>query len=258
MEERGEIVGADKTHRWIVDPLDGTTNFLHGIPLFAISIALEREGQLVAGVIYNPIMDELYTAEKGKGAFLNDRRLRVAARRTLAGQRGDDRHSSSRPRRTRAVLSANAGRRCARCPGSDGPAPLASILPGLRQAGSTPIGNTGSSRGTWRPGSCCCARQAGLVTDLKGGQAMFESGGIAVGNSYVHKQLAGLAGTGVGSAESAGQVTVGGRTIGCTGDSSCRFVMPRSLVNLARPTGGGFVWRSPDRAILRPRRCIAR
>jgi myo-inositol-1(or 4)-monophosphatase len=85
MEERGDIQGDDKTHRWIVDPLDGTTNFLHGIPHFAISIGLEREGVLVAGVIYNPATDELFTAEKGKGAFLNDRRrLRVAARKTLA------------------------------------------------------------------------------------------------------------------------------------------------------------------------------
>src|SRR5262249_48071339 len=64
MEERGEVAGADKSHRWIVDPLDGTTNFLHAIPLFAIAVALEREGQLVAAVVYNPIMDELYTAEK--------------------------------------------------------------------------------------------------------------------------------------------------------------------------------------------------
>ena len=85
MEERGEVVGDDRTHRWIVDPLDGTTNFLHGVPLFAISIGLEREGQLVAGVVYNPIADEMFTAEKGKGAYLNDRRrMRVAARKTLA------------------------------------------------------------------------------------------------------------------------------------------------------------------------------
>jgi len=84
MEERGGVDGADKTHRWVVDPLDGTTNFLHGIPLFCISIGLERDGQLVAGVIYLPILDELYTAEKGKGAFLNDRRIRVSARRQLA------------------------------------------------------------------------------------------------------------------------------------------------------------------------------
>ena len=76
--------GADRTHRFIVDPLDGTTNFLHGIPLFAISIALERDGELVAGLIYNPASNEMFTAERGKGAFLNDRRLRVAARTELA------------------------------------------------------------------------------------------------------------------------------------------------------------------------------
>ena len=82
-EEGGETEGADAQHRWIVDPLDGTTNFLHGIPMFSVSIALERQGQIVAGVIYNPAMDELYTAERGGGAFLNDRRLRVAARTKL-------------------------------------------------------------------------------------------------------------------------------------------------------------------------------
>ncbi|SKA34959.1 inositol monophosphatase family protein [Consotaella salsifontis] len=83
MEERGIVEGKDPTHRWIVDPLDGTTNFLHGIPVFAVSIALEREGQIVAGVIFNPATDELYSAERGGGAFLNDRRLRVAARQTM-------------------------------------------------------------------------------------------------------------------------------------------------------------------------------
>jgi myo-inositol-1(or 4)-monophosphatase len=84
MEERGLVPGPDKTHRWIVDPLDGTTNFLHGIPHFAISIALEREGTIVAGVVYNPINEELFVAERGKGAFLNDQRLRVAARKRLS------------------------------------------------------------------------------------------------------------------------------------------------------------------------------
>ncbi|ADP72564.1 inositol monophosphatase [Rhodomicrobium vannielii ATCC 17100] len=84
MEERGLVEGPDKSHVWIIDPLDGTTNFLHGIPLFSISIALEREGELVAGLIYNPATGDLYTAEKGKGAFFNDsRRLRVAARDNL-------------------------------------------------------------------------------------------------------------------------------------------------------------------------------
>src|ERR1700720_3157216 len=82
-EEGGTRVGEDKTHTWIVDPLDGTTNFLHGIPQFAISIALQREDTVIAGLIYNPANDELYTAERGKGAFLNDQRLRVAARSRL-------------------------------------------------------------------------------------------------------------------------------------------------------------------------------
>jgi myo-inositol-1(or 4)-monophosphatase len=82
-EERGLIEGSDKTHTWIVDPLDGTTNFLHAIPHFAINVALQREGVIVAAVTYNPVSNELFWAEKGKGCFLNDKRLRVAARTRL-------------------------------------------------------------------------------------------------------------------------------------------------------------------------------
>lgn len=81
MEEGGVVEGTDKSHRWIVDPLDGTLNFLHGMPHFAVSIALEREGELVAGVVYNPATDEMFHAEKGRGAWLADRRLRVANRK---------------------------------------------------------------------------------------------------------------------------------------------------------------------------------
>jgi myo-inositol-1(or 4)-monophosphatase len=83
MEESGEVAG-DGLHRWIIDPLDGTTNFLHSIPHFAISVALERGKDVVAGMIYNPVLDEMYWAERGHGAFLNDRRLRVSARRDLS------------------------------------------------------------------------------------------------------------------------------------------------------------------------------
>lgn len=83
MEERGAVEGTDKTHRWIIDPLDGTLNFLHGLPHFAISVGLEREGELVAGVVYDVVRNEMFTAEKGRGAFMNDRRLRVAARTVL-------------------------------------------------------------------------------------------------------------------------------------------------------------------------------
>ena len=85
MEEGGEIKGTDGQHRWIIDPLDGTTNFLHGIPLFAVAIALQRGDEIVASVIYNPVLEELYVAEKGGGAWLDDKkRLRVAGRKHLA------------------------------------------------------------------------------------------------------------------------------------------------------------------------------
>ena len=80
MEESGETPSGDGRHRWIVDPLDGTTNFLHGVPHFAISIALEQEGELVAGIVHQPLTDETYWAERGAGAYLNDRRLRVSSR----------------------------------------------------------------------------------------------------------------------------------------------------------------------------------
>ena len=77
-EERGAIEGSDRSNRWIVDPLDGTTNFLHGVPHFSISIALERNRELIAGVVYEPIRDELFWAEKGAGAHMNNHRLRVS------------------------------------------------------------------------------------------------------------------------------------------------------------------------------------
>ena len=79
-EEGGEIPGDDPTRRWIVDPLDGTTNFLHGLPHWAVSIALEHKGNIVAGVIYDAAKDEMFFAEKGAGAWLNDSRLRVSGR----------------------------------------------------------------------------------------------------------------------------------------------------------------------------------
>jgi len=81
--EEGGIVPGDGEHTWIIDPLDGTTNFLHGIPHFSISIGLQKENELIAGVVYDPIKDELFYAEKGGGAFMNERRLRVSGRQNL-------------------------------------------------------------------------------------------------------------------------------------------------------------------------------
>ena len=85
MEESGaKAPSGDEQRRWIVDPLDGTTNFLHGLPHFAVSIALEDRGEIVAAVVYDPAKDDMFWAEKGAGAYLNDRRVRVSARSRLA------------------------------------------------------------------------------------------------------------------------------------------------------------------------------
>ncbi|MGJ8563753.1 MAG: inositol monophosphatase family protein [Alphaproteobacteria bacterium] len=93
LEEGGVVEGTDKTHRFIVDPLDGTTNFLHGIPHFAISIALERnlddKRELVAGIVYNPVTDEMFMAEAGKGAYINDGRIGGVDRRLRPSERDD-------------------------------------------------------------------------------------------------------------------------------------------------------------------------
>ena len=189
MEERGEVAGADKTHRWIVDPLDGTTNFLHSIPLFCSSIGLEREGVLVAGVIYNPISDELFTAEKGKGAFLNDRRrLRVAARKTL-----DD-----------CVVATGIPHR-----GRTGHATFLKEaetvmrhVAGVRRTGSAALDMAwtaaGRFDGYWErnikpwdiaAGIVMIRESGGTVSDLDGADQMLDTGDVIVGNKDVHRAL---------------------------------------------------------------------
>jgi myo-inositol-1(or 4)-monophosphatase len=188
MEERGEVEGTDGQHRWLVDPLDGTTNFLHGIPLFAVSIGLERQGQLVAGVIYNPVMDELYTAERGGGAFLNDRRLRVAARKRLVDSvigtgiphlgRGDHGRSLVDLRNAMAETS------------------------GIRRLGSAALDMAyvaaGRFDGFWEDalapwdlaaGIVLVREAGGFATDRQGRQAIFDTGTIVAGNEAVHEAL---------------------------------------------------------------------
>lgn len=189
MEERGEIKGDDPTHRWIVDPLDGTTNFLHSIPIFSISIALERNGELVAGLIYNPATDETFTAEKGKGAFLNDRRrLRVAARSELgvsvictgvphSGRPGHELFL----RELRAIMGVSAG---------------------IRRTGSAALDlawtAAGRFDGFWENGlqpwdiaaGIVILREAGAyVTDTDGKDRVLEHGGIVAGNETIHAKL---------------------------------------------------------------------
>lgn len=188
MEERGEIAGADATHRWIVDPLDGTTNFLHSNPLFAVSIGLEREGQLVAGVIYNPASDELFTAEKGKGAFMNDRRLRVAARKSISDalvttgipHRGRDGH----PRFLKEMER------------------IMSEVSGIRRTGSAALDmafvGAGRFDAYWEhnlkawdlaAGIVIVREAGGFVSDLHGSDKMLDSGDVLAANLTLHKSF---------------------------------------------------------------------
>lgn len=116
MEERGEVKGSDGEYRWIVDPLDGTANFLHGIPHWSISIALEYRGEIIAGLVYDPVKDEMFRAEKGNGAFMKNKRLRVSGRKDLplsiiagGGPALDKPHHAAYVKQLQAVLKSIAG-----------------------------------------------------------------------------------------------------------------------------------------------------
>ena len=188
VEEAGVIEGPDKTHRFIIDPLDGTTNFLHGIPQFAISIALEREGQLVSAVIFNPVTNELFVAEKGQGAFLDDKRLRVAARKQLK----------------EALLATGIpflGRGDHELFGHELAAVMA-VTSGVRRFGAAALDlayvAAGRFDGFWERGLSAWDMAAGIlivreaggaVTDINGGNTMLETGTIVCGNDVLHPQL---------------------------------------------------------------------
>ena len=188
MEEGGEIGGRDTSHRWIIDPIDGTTNFIHGIPHFAISVGLERDGDIIAGVIYEPITDQLFSAEKGGGAFLNDRRLRVSARRKLdEALFATGIPFQGRPGHAEFLSTA---------------AKVMERTAGLRRMGAASLDMAyvaaGRYEGYWESGikpwdiaaGIILVREAGgYVTDLKGGQDMLNSGGVVAGNDQLHRPL---------------------------------------------------------------------
>jgi myo-inositol-1(or 4)-monophosphatase len=186
-EEGGRREGADQTHTWIVDPLDGTTNFLHGIPQFAISIALEREGALVAGVVYNPISDEMFVAERGKGAFVNDHRIRVAARRQLS----EALIACGLPNPARGDLKVNAREIAA----------LQAKAGGIRELGAAALDLAFVAAGRfdayWErdlspwdvaAGIVLVREAGGYVSDLAGGDSMLAKGHIVAGNEIMHRE----------------------------------------------------------------------
>jgi len=185
MEEGGVIEGPDKSHRWFIDPLDGTINFMHGVPHFAVSVGLEREGHLVAGVVYNPVTDDMFTAEKGQGAWHNERRLRVSGRRELA----DALVATGIPHRGR--------------PGHEGflgeVNAVMREVSGVRRFGSAALDLAWVAAGrydafwerslsSWdvAAGIVLVREAGGVVSDLSSGQDMLTNGHILASNGNLH------------------------------------------------------------------------
>jgi myo-inositol-1(or 4)-monophosphatase len=185
MEESGTIAGTDTSNRWIVDPLDGTTNFLHGIPHFSISIALERDGDPFAGVVYSPIHDEMFVAEKGLGAYLNGRRLRVSARKRV----DESIFATGIPflgiadhelflSQLGAVMAVSAGVRRYGSAALDLAYVAAGRYDGYWENGLSP----------WdvAAGIVLVRESGGFVSDLAGSNQMLSGGGILAANSELH------------------------------------------------------------------------
>jgi myo-inositol-1(or 4)-monophosphatase len=187
-EEGGGVEGKDKSHRFIIDPIDGTSNFMHGIPHFAISIALERDGQLVAGLVYNPVTDEMFTGEKGSGAFLNTKRLRVAARKETASCLfATGLPFANRPGQARALAETAA---------------IMAVSSGIRRFGSAALDlawtAAGRIDGFWEHGiniwdtaaGIVLVREAGgIVSDFHGRTDALKGDEIVCANEHLHPKL---------------------------------------------------------------------
>lgn len=202
MEDSGETAGEDPDRRWIVDPLDGTTNFLHGIPHFAVSIGLEEAGQITAGVIYEPLRDEMFWAENGVGCYLNRRRLRVSSR----GDLGEAMLATGIPFRGR--------------PGKE--ASLATLAcaversAGVRRFGSAALDLAYVAAGRydafWEFGlspwdvaaGIVLVREAGgFTTDIKGQDKMIYGGSIVAANDRLHATVLRMLREGLSATEAA-------------------------------------------------------
>lgn len=188
-EETGEDAGTDPTRRWIVDPLDGTTNFLHGLPHWAVSIGLEHKKEIVAAVVYDPIKDELFSAERGQGAWLNDRRMRVSGRREMSS----------------ALFATGIpfGGRAKALP--QGLRELAALMPGcagVRRNGAAALDlayvATGRFEGFWEwdlnawdiaAGLLLVRESGGFATDIEGDADVLETGSVLAANPFFHERL---------------------------------------------------------------------
>ena len=187
-EESGALAAEHTEHRWIVDPLDGTTNFIHGFPQYCVSIAVEHKGALEHGLVYDPIRDELFTASKGRGAFLNDRRIRVSRCAKL----GDALVGTGFPfkelgrmdlylRQLRTMMEKSSGVRRAGAAALD----LAYVACGRLDA----FWELGLSPWDMAAGALLIQEAGGLVGDLQGDQSYMDSGDVCAAAPKLFPQL---------------------------------------------------------------------
>ncbi len=187
-EESEETIGDDETRRWIVDPLDGTTNFLHGLPHWAISIAMEHKGEVVAGVILDPVKDEMFTAEKGQGAWVNGRRIRVSARRDLS----ESLFATGIPFGTKKTMPETTQELIRLMP----------VCAGVRRFGSAALDlayvAAGRYEGYWErelsiwdmaAGLLLVKEAGGFVGDIHGGKDIFGTGTVLASNPDIHNRF---------------------------------------------------------------------
>ena len=194
MEEGGIVEGEDTSNRWVIDPIDGTTNFMHGLPQWCISLALERDGDIHAGVIYDPIKDELFWGERGAGAFVNNRRLRVTSRNRL----DDCLVSTGLPgigRSNHAAILADLQK-------------VMGQVAGIRRLGSAALDLAYVAAGRldayyehdikpWdiAAGILLVREAGGFATDLQGGKKILGSTNILAADQLIHAGLLALVGT---------------------------------------------------------------
>ncbi len=188
-EESGETASPSKSeYEWVIDPLDGTTNFIHGFPQFCVSIGVRYRGQIAHAVIYDPVKNELFTGSKGRGAFLNDRRVRV----TKCAHLRDGLIGTGFPfkeltrldlymKQMKTVVSSSAGVRRAGAAALD----LAYVACGRMDG----FWEMGLSRWDMAAGSLLVKEAGGLVGGLKGEDDWYESGDIVAGTPKVFVQL---------------------------------------------------------------------
>lgn len=192
LEERDDVEGSDNSNRWIIDPLDGTTNFLHGLPHFAVSIGLERDRQPYAGVVFNPATDELFWAEKGAGAFLNDKRIRVSGRSDLNSClfacglpfAGRDEGRARAMEETQAVLEQTAGVRRFGSAALD----LAYVAAGRYDA----FWERGLQPWDVAAGAVIVSEAGGFVSEIEGGHKFITAGSILAANPEIYDKAQAL------------------------------------------------------------------